>query len=183
MNANGTLHQVGTGRLLLRFERRFAHPPEKVWRALTETAELAGWFPVSVLDFDPAPGARLRFDLTAEARRRMDIPADQDTVSTGRITLADPPKVLEYTWDTEVLRWELTADGAGGCVLVFTDTFDAPGEAPEFTETWAADMASGWHVSFEVLAEHLEGHQVTWSVWDRAAEFHQQYLAAPPPTG
>ena len=28
-----------------RFERRLPHPPEKVWRALTDARELAGWFP------------------------------------------------------------------------------------------------------------------------------------------
>jgi uncharacterized protein YndB with AHSA1/START domain len=30
--------------LVLRFVRRLPHPPAKVWRALTERADLAAWF-------------------------------------------------------------------------------------------------------------------------------------------
>ncbi len=37
---HGTLTTKGN-RVELRFERRLAHPPEKVWRALTDNQELA----------------------------------------------------------------------------------------------------------------------------------------------
>ncbi|HKC74762.1 MAG TPA: SRPBCC domain-containing protein [Chloroflexota bacterium] len=36
------------GRWQLRFTRKLAHPPEKVWRALTEPAHLAAWFPTDI---------------------------------------------------------------------------------------------------------------------------------------
>ncbi len=32
----------------VRFSRRLPHPPEKVWRALTEAEHLAAWFPTTV---------------------------------------------------------------------------------------------------------------------------------------
>jgi uncharacterized protein YndB with AHSA1/START domain len=170
----GTLSPADGGRLVLRFERRLAHPPEQVWRALTSMRGLQAWFPVEVLEFDATPGARLRFDLTAEAKRRMDIPADADTASEGTITAADPPKLLEYAWAGEVLRWELTPDGAG-CVLVFTDEFDAQGEAAEIRAGWSLDMATGWHVSLDVLDAHLSDEVPDWSVWDRAEELKGFY--------
>lgn len=44
---NETLRLID-GRSVLRVERRFSHPPEKVWRALTESAHLAHWFPSDV---------------------------------------------------------------------------------------------------------------------------------------
>jgi Activator of Hsp90 ATPase homolog 1-like protein len=37
--------QIVDGRHTLRFERRLAHPVERVWRALTEPGELPQWFP------------------------------------------------------------------------------------------------------------------------------------------
>jgi uncharacterized protein YndB with AHSA1/START domain len=59
----------------LRSERRLFHPVERVWRALTEAAELAQWFPgnYEVVEADPPRllvarwhGETLRFDLEAE---------------------------------------------------------------------------------------------------------------------
>ncbi len=49
----GTLRTEG-GRNILRIQRRLAHPPEKVWRALTDPADLVQWFPAEVrLDLRP----------------------------------------------------------------------------------------------------------------------------------
>jgi hypothetical protein len=36
------------GRSVLRFERALDHPPEKVWRAISDPAELEHWFPARV---------------------------------------------------------------------------------------------------------------------------------------
>jgi len=40
----GRLEQAGD-RWQLHFTRRLPHPPEKVWRALTEPEHLKEWFP------------------------------------------------------------------------------------------------------------------------------------------
>ncbi|UMG93452.1 SRPBCC domain-containing protein [Nocardioides sp. TF02-7] len=40
-------------RVGLRFERRLAHPPEKVWRALTESEHLRHWFPADIVGGAP----------------------------------------------------------------------------------------------------------------------------------
>ena len=44
----------------LRFVRLLAHPPARVWRALTEPAELDSWFPTTI-DGERAAGAPLTF--------------------------------------------------------------------------------------------------------------------------
>ncbi|HEV7650033.1 MAG TPA: SRPBCC domain-containing protein [Actinophytocola sp.] len=133
-----TTETLPDGRIALRFARRLAHPREKVWRALTETGRLREWF-VDVLDYDRsrlafAPGATLTFA------------ANGFPDSHGEVTTYQPPALLEYTWGEEVLRFELTADGAG-CLLVFTNVVDGP-------ET-AAAVASGWSAGLGRLADAL----------------------------
>jgi hypothetical protein len=39
----GTVRELADGRVELRFERWFPHSRDKVWRALTSTAELLRW--------------------------------------------------------------------------------------------------------------------------------------------
>jgi uncharacterized protein YndB with AHSA1/START domain len=162
----GTVATTDDGRLALRFERHYAHPPEKVWRAITETEHLSAWFP-AVVDFDLRPGATLRFLPTAEQMRRYGMPPDQ--AGTGEITRVDPPWLLEYTWDTEILRWELSPESGGGCRLVFTNVFD--------DRDMAAPAAAGWHAGLEVVAAQLDGREVDWSPWDRADALSREDVA------
>jgi uncharacterized protein YndB with AHSA1/START domain len=62
---------------MLRFERRYDHPIERVWRAITDPDELRHWFPqeapIEVTESDPPRllagdwyGTRLRFELTPD---------------------------------------------------------------------------------------------------------------------
>jgi uncharacterized protein YndB with AHSA1/START domain len=94
-----------------RFERRLAHPPEKVWRALTDAGELAHWFPASV-EGRREKGASLRFVF-----RDGDEPDAE-----GKVTEWDPPRLLVYTMGDETLRWELSPLSDGGSLLVLTTT-------------------------------------------------------------
>lgn len=92
-----------------RFERRLPHPPEKVWRALTETKELANWFPASI-EGERGPGAALRFVFRDGA----------EPDAEGVILEHEPPRRLAYTMGRETLRWELCPIQEGGTLLVFT---------------------------------------------------------------
>ena len=47
--------EIVDGRPALRFERRLNHSVERVWRAVTDPAELARWF-VSEVSWKPEPG-------------------------------------------------------------------------------------------------------------------------------
>ncbi|MBB5789124.1 uncharacterized protein YndB with AHSA1/START domain [Jiangella mangrovi] len=66
MTAPGSVRRVGGGRVEIRFERRLAHPPAKVWRALTDPAELRGWHFPAVVELDLTPGATVWFHPTPE---------------------------------------------------------------------------------------------------------------------
>ena len=140
---NATLDTVH-GQPTLRFERRLAHPPEKVWRALTDPAELSHWFPQDV-EGSFAPGAALRFVFRGPAPS-----LDGEVVPDfkGEVLEADPPRMLAYRWGEDVLRWSLTPDGAG-CLLVFTDTLAERGKA--------ARDGAGWHLCLDALVTHLGG--------------------------
>ncbi len=48
------------GRPTVRVERRFPHPIEKVWRAVTEPEHLGQWFP-SPVELELRPGGAMRF--------------------------------------------------------------------------------------------------------------------------
>jgi uncharacterized protein YndB with AHSA1/START domain len=158
---NGTL-ETRDHRPAVRFERRLVHSPERVWRAITDPAELRNWFPAEV-EVDLRPGGAIRFTFP-----------DQGT-GAGEITALDPPHLLEYTWDGAVLRFELRPEGEG-CVLVFSHIFDERDAAPKF--------AAGWHLCLERLDSALDGTPVAESM-DRWNELYQRYaeslgVARPP---
>src|SRR6202011_971472 len=104
--------------------RRFSHPPEKVWRAVTQDEHLAAWFPQQIVG-ERRPGAALRF-----------VTAGGDGFD-GEMVDFDPPSRMEFTWGTDRLRIELRPDG-DGTLLTLTDTFTELGKA--------ARDAAGWHV-------------------------------------
>jgi uncharacterized protein YndB with AHSA1/START domain len=148
---NTTRHTTGDGygvldrggdRLQLRYERRLAHPPERVWRALTEPAHIAAWFPTDI-EGERAPGA----DLTFPFRQ------GEGPTMTGRMLTFDPPKQLEMLWGEEVLRFALEPDG-DGTVLTMTVTFDELGKA--------ARDAAGWHACLDLFGYDVDGREPPW---------------------
>lgn len=171
MTSLGTLGITTDGRCALRFERRLAHPPEKVWLALTQIEHLRCWF-AEILDYDRSRfeavlGAELAFVPTAE---HADI-----GVSHGIVTQVEAPKLLEYSWGSETLLWELSAHGAG-CRLVFTNIFDDRGFAPA--------MGAGWHAGLERLHDYLDDRdpdqaklEVDHAAWERLQADYEHALA------
>ena len=108
---HGTYETVDDRPALI-FERRLAHPVERVWRAVTEPAELAHWFP-SAVSGELTPGGTLTFEFPG---------GDMPTIE-GEVIEVDPPRSLAFTWGDDVLRIELERDD-DGCVLRFTVLFD-----------------------------------------------------------
>jgi uncharacterized protein YndB with AHSA1/START domain len=161
----GTLERTGDGRWALRFERRLRHPPEKVWRAITEPGELRAWF-VRILDYD-----RLRFDLAPGAELLFVPKPEHEALGVGHgvVTRLDPPNLLEYTWDAETLRWELAADGDAACRLVFTNIFD--------DRDAAASLGAGWHAGLDLLESTLDGREATEPAWQDLQADYERALA------
>jgi uncharacterized protein YndB with AHSA1/START domain len=149
------------GRPTLRFTRRLAHPPEKVWRALTEPEHLAVWFPSSI-EGERKEGAALQFVF----------PHGEGPTIEGEMITYDPPSVLEYRWGDEVLRFTLEpADG--GTHLTFVNTFDDIGKA--------ARDAAGWHACLDALEYDVDGDKPPWSPEQRWAQVHPHYVEHLPP--
>lgn len=151
----GRLEQRGD-KFHLQFTRRFAQPPETVWRALTEPEHLAAWFPQAI-EGERAPGAHLRFVSNEHP----------DATFDGEMLAFEPPRLMEMSWGSDILRFELRPDD-GGTVLEFTDTFDDVGKA--------ARDAAGWHACLDLLAHELSGKMPPWSSTDRWKQVHPPYV-------
>ncbi len=133
----GTIEQLDDGRWRLRFTRALQHPPEKVWRAITEPEHLAHWFPTTI-EGDRTAGAPLRFSFR---EHRLD-PFE------GEMLAYEPPSLLEFTWGPDVLRIELEPSDEG-TMLTLLDTLEERGKG--------ARDAAGWHACLDVLAAELDG--------------------------
>jgi uncharacterized protein YndB with AHSA1/START domain len=152
----GQLERLGD-RWQLRFTRRLSHPPEKVWRALSEPEHLAAWFPTDI-EGERRSGAPLRFVFRE----------GEGPTLEGRMIEYDPPSVLELRWgDDETLRFELEPDGEGS-LLTFVNTFDELGRA--------ARDAAGWHARLDLLAYHLDGEPPPWTPGARWQQVHESYV-------
>jgi uncharacterized protein YndB with AHSA1/START domain len=148
----GTLTRTGE-QSELRFVRELGHDLATVWRALTDDAELAQWFPTTI-EGERRAGAPLRF-----GHRNVDAPA-----FTGRMLAYDPPRLIEIEWGTDVVRIELEPT-ATGCRLTLTDGFVEHGKA--------ARDGGGWHACLDALEDALAGRAPR---DDRWGEVHPQYV-------
>ena len=104
-------------------EKEFPHPPEKVWRALTESSLIEQWLMKN--DFQPVAGHS--FSL------RMDPVPNWNGVIDCQVLAVEPFKALSYTWGTlgteTVVMFTLTPTSAGTHVRVEQSGFRADQEA------------------------------------------------------
>ena len=128
-------------RYTVRFERRLAHSPKKVWRVLTEPELMKNWFPSDVVG-GWAKGAKLRFVFEEGEGEGI-----EDADLQGEVLSVEPFRLLEYRWGANVLRYELTADG-DGCRLVFSESFE--------DGSIAARNAAGWEMCLANLEAILQ---------------------------
>ena len=88
-------------------EREIPHPPEKIWRALTQPHLIEEWLMKN--DFKPVVGHR--FNL------RMDPQPNWDGVIDCQVLALEPNRALSYTWAAlgleSVVTWTLTPTTAG----------------------------------------------------------------------
>ncbi|WP_394616686.1 SRPBCC domain-containing protein [Lentzea sp. JNUCC 0626] len=129
--------QMIEGKPVLRFERALRHSPEKVWRVVTEPAEMKHWFPAEV-EID---GRTLRFTFPDAA------PVDADG-GEGELLESDPPKVFAFRWANDVLRFEILPRDEG-CLLVFT--------AVVSSRLSVGRDVPGWITCLNALVAHADG--------------------------
>jgi uncharacterized protein YndB with AHSA1/START domain len=94
-------------------EKDMPHPPEKIWRALTQSALLEEWLMKN--DFEPVVGRKFNFRST---------PMPQwNGVTDCEVLAVEPNKKLSYRWDSSgdeaknglrtIVTWTLTPTKTG----------------------------------------------------------------------
>jgi uncharacterized protein YndB with AHSA1/START domain len=120
-------------------ERQLPHPPEKVWRALTQAPLIEAWLMQN--DFQPMVGHRFNF-------RAAPMP-HWNGVTDCEVITVEPHRRLSYTWNASgaeaagglrtVVTWTLTP-AAGGTLL----RLEQSGFRPEEDERNYQGANYGW---------------------------------------
>jgi uncharacterized protein YndB with AHSA1/START domain len=147
----GTLEQTDDGRSRLRFVRTLPHPPERVWRAITEPDELIHWFPTTI-EGERAAGAPLRFSF----------PGGEAPPFDGAMLAYEDGRMLEFSWGPDIVRLELRPTPEG-TELTLLDTVEEHGKA--------ARDGAGWHACLDGLERSLQGGGADPHAW-RALRAH-----------
>ena len=117
-------------------DRVVPHPPARVWTALTDPDHLAQWGPFETERPLTSTGpVRLTTRDSGEAK-----PSDE------RVLAVEPETLVEYSWGSDVLRWEVHPH-EDGARLVLRHRFPDRAEAPSY--------AAGWQLCLQSLAELL----------------------------
>lgn len=135
-------------------EVEVAAPPERVYAALTNPAELAAWWgsDEGYRTFDWESDLRVGGKRNCKAQNKM---TGERTTIKGEYLEIDPPRVLAFTWEPDwekvhptVVRIELTAIASGTRVLL---------------------THSGWGKATEARSSHEKG-------WPRVLGFLEVYF-------
>lgn len=140
----------------VRLERYLPDPPQVVWQAITDRAQLREWFPCDVIveGGEWVTGAPITFPFPPEVI---------DMTLTGEVLEVQEPHVLAYTWGDDRLRFELSPSD-GGTLLVLINEL-APGSAARNAAGWdtcldrltgAEPAADAWRPRFEAYAARFE---------------------------
>jgi uncharacterized protein YndB with AHSA1/START domain len=125
-------------------ERVFPHPPEKLWRALTETPLIAQWLMNN--DFEPVVGRKFQF--------RSDPVPNWNGVIDCEVLIVDPLKQLSYRWDSmglgSIVLWTLTPADGGTHVRMEQSGFRSEEDANFKGATY------GWKRFFDGLGRMLD---------------------------
>jgi uncharacterized protein YndB with AHSA1/START domain len=173
--ADGTIEEID-GRYRLRFERRFDHPVEKVWDAITRPERITQWFGEGEVTLDLVEGGRFEIRTTGPPELVEAIIAeagDVALVSHDTVLRVDPPVLFEHTFGSDpgsIARWELQRDG-DGTLLTLTHT-----EPPGFDRANSPRDLAGWHTVLDRLAAVVDGAGIPWQkeLW----EVHRDRYAA-----
>jgi uncharacterized protein YndB with AHSA1/START domain len=121
--SDGTTGTTVEGTRTVVIERVYAHAPEKVWRALTESPLITQWLMKN--DFEPAVGRKFQF--------RSDPVPNWDGIIDGEVLVVEPMKRLSYSWATmglaSVVLFTLTPTAGGTQVRMEHSGFPADQDA------------------------------------------------------
>jgi uncharacterized protein YndB with AHSA1/START domain len=136
--------------------RKLSQRPELVWQALTAPAELAEWAP---FDAD-------RNLATVGPMKLTTVGMPKAQAVDSNVKRAEAPRLLEYSWGPNNMRWELEAAG-GGTRLKLWHNID---------RGFIAWGAAGWHICLDVLDRFVAGEPIGRIVGGEAIKFEWQRL-------
>ena len=137
-SASGAQIQKNGENWTLILVRELRHPPEKVWEALTDPAHLREWAP---FDADGNLGT------AGNTVKLTTVGAPTPHVTETTVTRAEAPKLLEYNWGGDNMRWELEPIAGGTRLTLWTS----------INRRFISMGAAGWHICFDVLDHLLSG--------------------------
>jgi uncharacterized protein YndB with AHSA1/START domain len=120
--------------------RELRHAPAKVWEALTDPEQLREWAPFDA-DRNLGSAGPVKFSVVG---------APTPQVSETIIKRAEAPKLLEYNWGDNEMRWELEPLDGGTRLTLWHN----------IGRKFVAMGAAGWHICFDVLDRLLDGHPI-----------------------
>ena len=136
--------------------RKLKHPPSQVWQALTDPVQLREWAP---FDADRSLAATGPVTLTTVGLAK---PVGSET----RVTRAEAPKVLEYRWADNDMRWQLESMDDGTRLTLWH----------KIDRRYISMGAAGWHLCFDVLGRFLDGAPLGRMVGGEAMKFEWSRL-------
>jgi uncharacterized protein YndB with AHSA1/START domain len=132
--------------------RELRHPPDKVWQALTDPVHLREWAPFE------ADGS---LDTVGTTVKLTTVGAATPEVSETTVKRADAPRVLQYNWGGNDVRWELEAIGSGTRLTLWHS----------IDRRFISMGAAGWHICLDVLDRLLSGTPIDRIVGGEALKF------------
>jgi uncharacterized protein YndB with AHSA1/START domain len=153
MNATRTAEAVATQ--TLRLERRFAAPPERVYRAFTKVEELRKWwgpegFTTPRATLDVRPGGKYAITMKA--------PSGDLYHLAGVFKVVEPAKRLVYTWSWRdggyadiptLVTLEFVPDGKGTLLRVTHEAM--------ISDEMVGDHKGGWSGALDRLVKLCKG--------------------------
>ena len=141
------MNAVSTETRAVVIEREFGHPPEKIWRALTQPHLIEAWLMKN--DFAPVVG------------HRFNLSGDWGGVLDCEVLEVEPNQTLAYTWDfahddpafdlKSVVTFTLTPTGAGTHLRMEQEGF-----RPDQKQAFGGARA-GWQQFLGKLEQVLAG--------------------------
>jgi len=132
--------------------RELRHSPEKVWQALTDPAHLREWAPFDADRSLATAGTSVKLTTVG---------APTPHVTETKVTRAEAPKLLQYNWGGQDIRWELDAVGDGTRLTLWHN----------IDRHFISMGAAGWHICFDVLDRMLAGHPIGRTVGPEVMKF------------
>ena len=122
------------------YERRSKHAADRLWRAITDSGEVASWM-----------GYHARIDLRIGGDYFVDFTPTSDENLDGILVRIEPAHQLTYVWGLSVVEWTLEPDG-DGCRYTFVHHGMPRRDIPD-----EQGVAFGWHLWLDDLENYLSG--------------------------